>query len=174
MPSSSSSSRMPRAGKPALPRGWLAWAGLAVRVAAAGVWLVSGAAKVPDIHGFQVLVQRYAILPPTLAAPFATVLPFLEIGIGLYLLAGLFVRGTALVGTLLVAAFLAAQITALARGISLDCGCFGRIAETTVSPFTILRDFGLGVPTFVMLAAPARALSLDKRLFGSGSTARPQ
>lgn len=152
--------------------GWLRWAGLAVRVAAAAVWIVAGVAKVGQIHDFQVLVQRYAILPPALAAPFATILPFLEIGIGLYFLVGLFVRGTALVGTLLFVAFLAAQISALARGISLDCGCFGTIAETTVSPLTIVRDFALGIPTFLMLGWPARALSLDGRLFGAADRGR--
>jgi hypothetical protein len=29
----------------------------------------------------------------------------------------------------------------------------------------MLRDFGLGIPTFLMLAFPARKLSLDRRLF---------
>lgn len=153
---------------------WIGWAGLCLRVVAAGVWVVAGAAKVGQIHDFQVLVQRYAILPPVLAAPFAAVLPFLEIGIGLYLLVGLFVRGTALVGTLLFAAFLLAQVSALARGISLDCGCFGTISETTVSPLTIARDFALGVPTFVMLGWPSRVLSLDRRLFAKGRGTRAQ
>jgi uncharacterized membrane protein YphA (DoxX/SURF4 family) len=163
---------MPRRAETAAHPAWLSWAGLAVRVAAAGIWIVSGAAKIPDINAFQILVQRYAILPPVLAGPFAAILPFLEVGIGVYLLAGLFVRGTALVGTLLFGVFLAAQISALARGISLDCGCFGTIAETVVSPLTILRDFALGIPTFLMLAAPARTLSLDKRFFGNGTTRR--
>ncbi len=119
----------------------------------------------PQIGSFQILVQRYGILPDALAGPFAFVLPFLEIGIGLYLAAGLLVRGAALVGTLLFAAFLIAQASAWARGIALDCGCFGSLLQTTVGPLTIIRDFCLGIPTFAMLALPARKLSLDRRLF---------
>jgi hypothetical protein len=145
----------------------LSWVGFAFRLGAAAVWLVAGAAKIPQIQTFQVLVQRYAILPDALAAPFAYVLPFLELAIGLYLAAGLFVRGTALVGTMLFAAFLTAQVSAMVRGISLDCGCFGTAFPSAVSPLTLLRDFGLGVPTFLMLVFPARALSLDRRLFGT-------
>jgi len=145
----------------------LSWAGLAVRVAAAGVWLFAGIAKIPQIAGFPALVERYGILPHVLAVPFAYLLPFLEIGIGLYLLAGLFVRGTALVGTLLFAVFLAAQVWAWARGIPLDCGCFGAAVRSTVGPLTLLRDFGLGIPTFVMVGLPARRYSLDGRLFGA-------
>jgi uncharacterized membrane protein YphA (DoxX/SURF4 family) len=163
---------MPRPDSGTWPVGWLAWIGLALRVAAAVVWIVAGSTKIPDLHAFQVLVQRYAILPLVLAGPFAVVLPFLEIGIGLYLLAGLFVRGTSFVGTVLFAVFLTAQVSALARGISIDCGCFGTIAETTVSPLTILRDFCLGIPTFFTLARPARDMSLDKLLFGNGTTRR--
>jgi uncharacterized membrane protein YphA (DoxX/SURF4 family) len=87
------------------------------------------------------------------------------LALGLYLAVGLFVRGIALVGTVLFAVFLFAQSSAWMRGISLDCGCFGTIMQTTVGPLTILRDFGLGIPTFLMLAFPARALSLDHHLF---------
>jgi uncharacterized membrane protein YphA (DoxX/SURF4 family) len=143
--------------------------GLAIRLAAAAVWIIAGALKVPQIPAFQVLVQRYGILPDALAAPFAYVLPFLELAVGLYLAAGLFVRGTALVGTLLSAMFLTAQVSAWLRGISLDCGCFGTAIQSAVGPLTMLRDFGLGVPTFLMLIFPARAFSLDRRLFGANT-----
>jgi uncharacterized membrane protein YphA (DoxX/SURF4 family) len=145
----------------------LSWLGFAIRLGAAAVWIVAGAAKVPQIQTFHVLVQRYGMLPDFLSGPFSYILPFLELAIGLYLAVGLFVRGTAFAGTVLLVVFLIAQASAWTRGISLDCGCFGAIAETTVGPLTILRDFSLGIPTFLMLAFPARLLSLDHRLFGA-------
>ena len=145
----------------------LAILGLVVRLVAAGIWIFSGIAKMPDLAGFRLEVARYGLLPEFLIAPFAYVLPFLELGLGIYLGLGLFVRGAALGGTLLFASFLLAQGWALANGIVLDCGCFGSILESTVSPWTILRDFSLGIPTFLMLAFPARAASLDQRLFGA-------
>jgi uncharacterized membrane protein YphA (DoxX/SURF4 family) len=141
--------------------------GFAIRLAAAAVWIIAGAVKIPQIQTFQVLVQRYGMLPDTLAGPFASILPFFELALGLYLAVGLFVRGTAFVGTVLFAVFLTAQASAWSRGISLDCGCFGTVLQATVGPLTMLRDFGLGIPTFLMLAFPARAVSLDRRLFGA-------
>jgi uncharacterized membrane protein YphA (DoxX/SURF4 family) len=141
-------------------------AGLAVRLAAAAVWIVAGAAKAPDLGAFRETVESYAILPGAVAGPFAYVLPFLEMGLGLYLALGLFVRGTALAGTLLFVAFLTAQVSALVRGIPLGCGCFGPASESTVGAGTIIRDAALGLPTLAMLAFPARLLSLDRRLFG--------
>src|SRR5512146_1243206 len=61
--------------------GPLAWLGLAVRLGAAAVWIAAGAAKIPQIHAFQVVVQRYGILPGFLSGPFAYVLPFLELAL---------------------------------------------------------------------------------------------
>ena len=141
--------------------------GLAIRIAAAAVWIGAGAAKIPQIEGFRDIVGRYGVLPPALAAPFAYVLPFFEIGLGLYLGAGLFVRGSALVGSVLLVILLAAQGQAWARGLTLDCGCFGATVQSTVGPLTMLRDVGLGLPTFLMLARPARRFSLDRLLFGA-------
>ncbi len=141
--------------------------GIAVRLAAAAVWLVAGAAKLPRIEAFREAVERYDLLPAAVAAPFAYALPFLEIGLGLYLALGLFVRGAAGVGTLLFASFLVAQGQAWARGLVIDCGCFGTGVGSSVGIATMLRDLALGLPTFAMLAFPARGLSLDRRLFGA-------
>ncbi len=149
----------------AIDRRAVAWVGFAIRLAAAGIWIAAGAAKLPDIRSFQIIVSRYGILPASLAGPFAWALPFVEIGVGLYLAAGLFVRASAVAGTFLFAVFLSAQGYAWARGLTLDCGCFGTVVQSTVGPLTMLRDLSLGVPTFVMAAFPARALSLDNRLF---------
>jgi len=147
----------------------IAAVGLVLRLAAAAVWIFSGVAKIPDLQSFQMDVLKYGLLPRALAGPFSYGLPFLEIGLGAYLAAGLFIRGTALVGTLLFAAFLTAQVWALANGIVLDCGCFGSGLRSSVGPLTLVRDFCLGIPTFFMLAFPARLFSLDRRLFGAAN-----
>jgi len=147
--------------------GGIPWLGFALRLAGAVIWIAAGASKVPDLAGFADQVQNYQLLPGFLVLPAAFILPFLEIFLGLYLAAGLFVRASGLAGTILFAIFLAAQVQALARGLKLDCGCFGVLSKSTVGPWTLLRDMALGIPTFLMLAFPARKLSLDSRLFGA-------
>jgi uncharacterized membrane protein YphA (DoxX/SURF4 family) len=143
------------------------WSAFAIRIVGALIWILSGTSKLPDLGGFAVQVDRYQLLPHTLGAMLAYTLPFLEIFLGLYLGAGLFIRATAFVGTILFAAFLAFQIQALIRGLTFDCGCFGTFSKTTLGPWTLLRDLALGLPTFIMLALPARKFSLDSRLFGA-------
>ncbi len=135
---------------------------------AAAVWLTAGIAKLADLALFKEQVGKYDLLPHVLVAPFAYGLPFLETGVGLYLLVGLLVRGTAWVSTGLMVIFLIAQGQAWARGLRLDCGCFGSLAPeqgSHVGIWTMLRDIALGVPGAPLIVAPARQWSLDARLF---------
>jgi len=140
--------------------------GLALRLTAATVWLVAGTAKLADLERFHAQIRQYDLLPGALEAPFAYTLPLLEVGIGLYLLIGLSVRAAGIVASLLMVVFLAAQAQAWARGLSLDCGCFGALARERVGPTTIVRDIALGLPSLVMAIRPARAFSVDRRLHG--------
>jgi uncharacterized membrane protein YphA (DoxX/SURF4 family) len=154
--------------------------GLAIRVTAGLVWLVAGAAKLADLEHFRVQVGAYDVLPNGLEAAFAYALPFLEVGIGLYLIVGLLVRGTAALSCVLMALFIVAMVQARLRGLVLDCGCFGVLARQPIGWWTIARDVALGVPGLVMLILPSRFLSLDARLLGKRDpwdrrrSARPQ
>ena len=140
--------------------------GLLIRVAAAGIWLAAGGAKVADLTHFHDQVDQYRLLPGSLEAPFAYTLPFVELLVGLYLLAGLLTRAAAILACALMVLFLIAQAQAWVRGLSLDCGCFGTLTHERVGLWTILRDVGLGLPSLVIALRPARLLSLDRKLFG--------
>ncbi len=151
---------------PARARAALPWVGLAVRLLAAGIWLAAGAAKVGELQHFHDQVAKYDVLPHALVTPFAYALPFVELGIGIYLAIGLLVRPTAALATVLMVVFIAAQAQAWARGLVLDCGCFGSISAQQVGLWTVLRDAALGVPSLLMLLWPARRFSIDASYLG--------
>jgi uncharacterized membrane protein YphA (DoxX/SURF4 family) len=138
--------------------------GVAIRLSAAAIWLVAGATKVADLEQFHVQVGQYQLLPHVAESPFAYALPFVELLVGLYLAVGLLTRAAAAAGCVLMVLFLVAQGQAWARGLSLDCGCFGTLAHEHVGAMSVLRDVALGIPSLVMLWRPARLLSLDARL----------
>ena len=144
------------------------WAGLAIRLLAAGVWLSAGIAKILDLPAFKAQVAAYKLLPHALVGPFAYALPFVETFAGVYLLVGLLTRVTAIFTCVLMAAFLIAQIQAWARGLQLDCGCFGALGGERVGLWSVVRDTALGVPGLVIAVWPPRRLSLDRRLLGIG------
>src|SRR3954452_7391424 len=144
----------------------LPWIGLAVRVAAAAIWLSAGVAQALDFTAFQSQIAGYDVLPAGLVEPVAYVLPIGEILLGCYLLVGALVRPAAIVSTVLIGIFIAAQAQAWARGLVINCGCFGTADLQRVGAGTILRDVALAVPSLILVVWPARHLSVDKTVLG--------
>ena len=153
------------------PARWTAvrpWLASAARVGLAAVWLYAGLAKVADPAQFLVGVNAYQLLPDWLARATAYGLPFVEIGIGLLLLAGLATRLAAVLSGLLLVTFVIGVISAAARGLSIDCGCFGGggqvAAGQTRYAQEIGRDAGLLVLAAFLARWPASRYSADETL----------
>ena len=104
------------------------------------------------------------MLPPELVAPPAVVLPYFEVLLGLYLLAGLFTRVVAWIAAAQFAIYAAAIASAVLRGIPANCGCFGP-GDTAVADWPhVAFDLALAaVAAFIAIRAPG-ALALDRRL----------
>ncbi|MFG2821361.1 MauE/DoxX family redox-associated membrane protein [Kitasatospora sp. NPDC048365] len=128
------------------------WIGLGVRLALAVVWGWAGLAKISDPAEAAQAVRAYEILPESLVKPVGWGLPFLELALALLLLLGLGTRIVAIVSAVLLLAFISGIASAWARGISIDCGCFGgggAVDESKTEYLQeILRDTG-----FLLLAA---------------------
>lgn len=145
------------------------WITFAFRLILGGVLLVAGAIKVTDPYGSATSVRAYQILPVHLANFLGFVLPFIEVGIGILLIVGIWVRLSAIAGGALMVMFIIAIGQAWIRGISLDCGCFGKgglIAgdELPVWNYTveIARDVALAVIGGFLYRYPQGKLGLDK------------
>jgi len=126
------------------------WLSVLARLGLAAVWLTSGWLKAVDPLQTVVAVRAYQLLPEAAVTPFATVLPFAEIGLGL-LLAGVGVRVTAMLSALMLGVFLVGVDSAWARGLSIDCGCFGGGGAAKVGATDYLRELARDVG-FLLLA----------------------
>ncbi|MEU5843381.1 MauE/DoxX family redox-associated membrane protein [Rhodococcus sp. NPDC047139] len=104
---------------------WVRLVSTLARFGLAAVWLVSGWIKFADPTQTVVAVRAYQILPADLVRPFAAVFPVLELVLGLIILVGLATRPAAVLSALGLVALIAAIFSAWARGLSIDCGCFG-------------------------------------------------
>ena len=145
------------------------WLTLVFRLILGGVLLVAGALKVSDPYSSATSVRAYQILPVDLANFLGFVLPFAEVAIGIFLIVGIWVRLNALAGGALMVMFIIAIGQAWIRGISLDCGCFGKggLLETDELPvwnytIEIARDIVLAVFAFYIYRFPKGKLGLDK------------
>ena len=125
--------------------------GTVARLGLAAVWLVSGVLKALDPDMTYVAVRAYDVLPRAGVAVVAAVLPWLEIALGLLLLAGVATRLLAAASSGLLLVFVAGVTQAWARGLSIDCGCFGGGGAVapgeTAYGLELLRDVG-----FLLLA----------------------
>ena len=144
--------------------------GLLARLILGIVLIWAGVAKVTKPALSARAVRAYQILPYDFAGYVGYALPVLEILVGLLLVAGLFTRASAVVGGLLMLAFIIGISWAWAHGLALDCGCFGGggtiAASQTQYPLEILRDVGLLACAAWLIVRPRTAYSLDYRLFG--------
>jgi uncharacterized membrane protein YphA (DoxX/SURF4 family) len=128
-------------------RAWFGWVSLGARLLLGCVMLFAGALKVTDPSTAAQAVRAYELLPSALVEPVGWGLPFLEIAIGLLLIVGFGVRASAAAAGVFMIVFIAAVSSAWARGLSIDCGCFGGGGQVAPGQTKylqeILRDLGL-------------------------------
>jgi uncharacterized membrane protein YphA (DoxX/SURF4 family) len=140
------------------------WAATAARLLLGGVLVVAGLLKLPDPAAAVWAVRAYRLLPEALVGPVAFGLPVVEVAVGLALLVGVFVRTAALAAALLLVVFLGAVGSAWARGLQIDCGCFGGGGQVgagaTAYPGEVARDLGLLLVAVALARWPASRLAL--------------
>ena len=98
---------------------WLA------RLAAGGVFVYASAHKILYPAAFARDIYNYQLLPDAWINPLAIYLPWLELFCGLALISVRPLRrGAALLIGGMLAAFIVAIVSAMARGLDIRCGCF--------------------------------------------------
>ena len=145
------------------------WVGLVVRLVSGGVLLVAGAVKLPDSGASVRAVRAYDLLPEAVVPTVGYLLPVLEVVVGALLLVGLLTRGAAGLAVLLYLAFSIGIATAWARGLTIDCGCFGGGGQdpdaASKYPWELARDGVLLLASGWLVLRPRTRLALDNRLF---------
>jgi uncharacterized membrane protein YphA (DoxX/SURF4 family) len=143
-----------------------AWIATAARLVLGVVWVVAGASKVTDLAASGRAVAAYRILPYHVATTVGAVLPFIEIALGILLIVGLATRLAAIISVVLLLVFIAGIASAWARGLRIECGCFGGGGDLSgnASPRylgEILRDVALVLVAGFLVIFPSSRFSLD-------------
>jgi uncharacterized membrane protein YphA (DoxX/SURF4 family) len=140
------------------------WVVLVLRIVVGAIFLVAGAAKVGHADQFAAQIAGFRLLPQPAVAPLAVALPYLEILLGGYLVVGLFTRTAAWFAVALLAVFDLAVASAVVRGMTVSCGCFGP-SDTTVTTWTeVARDAVFVLLAVIVALRPPGALAVDRRI----------
>jgi uncharacterized membrane protein YphA (DoxX/SURF4 family) len=145
--------------------------GTLARLGLAAVWIISGLLKAVDPAQTYVAVRAYDVLPRETVGVVAGVLPWFELALGLLLLLGIGTRIVAGLSAALLLLFIAGVAQAWARGLSIDCGCFGGggAVEPGQTQYVqeILRDLGFLALAAWLLVRPRTLAAVEQRLVTS-------
>jgi len=150
---------------------WQPWLSTTVRVALALIWIAAGTSKIGDLNHSGQVVNAYQLMPYSAAQIVGAALPFVEIVLGLLILAGLATRVTAVLSTVMFALFIAGIISVWSRGLSIDCGCFGGGGELAPGQhpsylWDVIRDTSFLALAVYLLRWPHSWLAIDNWLRG--------
>lgn len=98
---------------------------IGVQLGIAGIFLVAAFPKILDAKNFAGDILAYDLVGWSVAKWIAIWLPWMEAVAGVLILVGVWVRPAAVVVAGLSAVFAVVKISALTRGLQIDCGCFG-------------------------------------------------
>ena len=135
-----------------------------MRVVLGGLLVVTGALKAGHAPDLAAAIAGFRLLPAGAVGPLALALPFFELLLGGYLVAGLFTRTAAIVAAVQFVIYAGAIASAVIRHIPANCGCFGP-HDTAVADWPhVAFDLALALlSAFVAYRAPG-ILAIDRRL----------
>lgn len=125
-------------------------AAFTLRLALGLVFLYAGYVKLRQPwYVFAGMIDNYGVVAPSVSEVIARVLPPLEVVLGVALLAGLYRKISSATAVVFLVPFFGLMLWAYARGMEIDCGCFG--SGQTLGPRTLFRD-GVLVAAAIWLA----------------------
>jgi len=150
-------------------RFWLLqpWITLLFRLILGGVLLAAGGLKVGHLQKSAMAVRAYEVLPISVANVIGYSLPWIEVGLAIFLILGVFVKQSAMASGALMFIFIIGIAQAGLKGLSIDCGCFGGggqvAAGQTKYLAEIFRDVGLLAIALALTKFPGGKFGLDRQ-----------
>jgi hypothetical protein len=128
-------------------------------------------AAVPKIrypYMFLSAVYDYRMVPLHAGLAVAIALPWAELLTGICLLGGIFLDGAFTIAATLFVVFVFVNATAIARGLTISCGCFstGEATDDRVSYFTLLRSMAMLAGIVAAYALASRAVYVKEATHG--------
>jgi len=122
-------------------RRFLASLALPARIYLGGVFIFASIYKIQEPYEFALSVATYQISPLYLINLFAIILPWLELFVGITIIAGFWTRESAFLILGMMVLFAVALAYALAQGHEMTCGCFAsQEAVDQIGVHTLVRD----------------------------------
>jgi uncharacterized membrane protein YphA (DoxX/SURF4 family) len=144
------------------------WISLVARLLLGAMWLYYCLPKLGTSDANAASVRNFQILPGGMVNTFAYAQPYVELALGLLVIAGLGTRLVAALSALLLLVYIGGIASLGIRGIHITCGCGGSggqvAAGQTRYTLDILRDVLYLVPAAWLIWKPKSKFSADAAL----------
>lgn len=127
------------------------------------VFLYAAIGKIDNPAAFYKEIVNYNLFPNLLSQVFAIIIPWIELAIGIFLIFGIRIRSTSFICFVLLTTFTLLVISAWARGLNINCGCFSHHIEY-VGLKKVLENVFLILASVFVFFFPDKFLSLDNAI----------
>lgn len=122
---------------------------LVIRIILGFVFIYAGAEKISDPETFAISISNYRLLPTAAINFFAITLPWIELVAGILLIFGIAVKENSSILFSMLLVFTIAIVISLFRGLSIDCGCFGK--GTQIGLYKLGENTLMIIGTFLLM-----------------------
>jgi len=134
---------------------------LSIRIILGFVFVFAAITKVTDPIGFSQSIYNYKLMPDFTINFLAIAFPWIELVAGILLIFGIAVKENSAILSSLLFVFIIAIIISIARGLNIDCGCFGTVEGSKVGLLKILENTVLLIIGLILMKFDSKFLSLS-------------
>lgn len=130
---------------------------LILRLVLGGLFIYASIDKILDPAEFAKTIKNYDMMPIALVNIPAIILPYLEFFTGLFLILGIWKRGSSALIIIMLFFFLIGLSQAFARGLDINCGCFSLENSNSTSDILvrIIEDIFMLIAAVLIFIASA-------------------
>ena len=123
----------------------------ALQIGLGVLFIFASYAKILSPGEFAKSIANYQILPTALLHLSAIILPWLELVCGVALIINKYPRAANLLIGLMTIIFTTAIISAMARGLDINCGCFSLVSdESDMNLAKVLQNLGIILSSLIL------------------------
>lgn len=138
---------------------------LVLRLIVGGTFLYACLDKLLNQELFAKAIFNYKFLPDVFINVFAIVIPYIELTASVFLIFGIFKRGSSFVIIVLLIVFIISLTQAYARGLDISCGCFSleTVSEKSDILLRIIEDIFLLIGSFIIFIKSKTIIKQEKQ-----------
>lgn len=135
---------------------------LIARIVLGGIFILAAVGKIADPALFAKEIANYQILPTIFVNLSAITLPWIELAIGFFLIAGVRLKANSFGAGFLLAVFVVAVAIAMMKGLNINCGCYSQAAYQEVGIKKVLENLGLFILSVYIFKYPVRRFTIER------------